>query len=184
MALTRKSKLLGALALVMVASAAAAFWHFRNWPVNHFAVVEEGVLYRCAQPEQTGWERLRDHYHIKTVIDLREERPKQDWFVLEREFLKDNGIRHIRLPIGSDHMTPEELKTVVDTINDPANRPVLIHCELGKARTGVAVAAYLITVKGWDYPAALEEATKFNEHIKPGYAAYLKELAESHHSAQ
>ncbi len=39
-------------------------------PVRHFAVVERGVLYRSGQPDEAGRRRLRDHYGIRTVIDL------------------------------------------------------------------------------------------------------------------
>ncbi len=55
---------------------------------------------------------------------------------------------------------------------------MLIPCELGKSRTGIAVAAYRVAAEGWSYQAALAESQRFKKHMKPGYAAYLRDLAE------
>ena len=177
MLLTRKRLLLYALTFAILMASAAAWW-FHHWPVHRFAVVEEGVLYRSAEPDEAGWKRLRDYYGIRTVIDLREDEPNEPWAVLERQFCAQNGIRHIKLPIGADRLTDQELKTIVETISDRQCRPVLVHCELGRSRTGIAVAAYRVVAEGWSYQAALAESQKFKSNMEPGYAAYLKELAE------
>lgn len=176
--LTRTKLLLCLSTLIILAAGAAARW-FHDWPVRKFAVVEEGVLYRSAQPDEAGWKRLRDRYRIRTVIDLREDLPNEPWAVLERQFCAQNGIRHVRLPVGRERLTDEELRIVIDTIRDPACRPVLVHCELGKARTGVVIAAYRIVAQGWTYEAALAEAQRYKKNFEAGYAACLKEFAHA-----
>ena len=176
--LTKKRLLaVGVTIVIVVAGVAARQWY--NWPVHHFGVVEPGVLYRSAQPDRSGWERLRDYYGIRSVLDLREEAPDEPWAVLEREFCAENGIRHVRLPVQPPGLTDEELRIVVETIADPDCRPVLVHCELGKARTGVVVAAYRIAVQGWSYEAAMAEARRYKKDFgKRGYADYLEGLAD------
>ena len=161
---------------ILLAGGAAAYW-CHGWPVRHFAVVEKGVLYRSAQPDQAGWERLRDHYHIRTVIDLREGRPDEPWAVLERDFCLRNGIAYVKRPIRHAQLTGDELRAVVAVIADPRRQPVLIHCELGRSRTGVVVAAYRMIEQGWPLEAALRESQRFKDHMEPPYVARLQELA-------
>jgi len=160
-----------------IAVAVVAAW-YHDYPVRHFGVVQEGVLYRSAQPDRHGWERLRDLYGMRTVIDLTEDAPDESSAVLERRFCQESGIRYVKLPIGPDRLTDEELRIVVETISDPKCQPVLVHCELGKSRTGVVVAAYRIVAQRWCYEAALAESEQYKQHMEPGHAAYIKELAE------
>ena len=42
-------------------------------------------------------------------------------------------------------------------MDNPANRPVLLHCKAGLHRTGVLVAVYRMEYDGWDPLAAVEE---------------------------
>lgn len=178
MRLIRRKALLACSAgmILVVTVGLGAYW-YHDWPVHHFAIVEKGVLYRSGQPDEAGWKCLRDRYGIRTVIDLREEKPNEPWAVLERTFCAENGIRQIRLPVGGDRLTDQELRTIVETISDPQCQPVLIHCEAGSSRTGIAVAAYRVVAQGWSYEVALAESQEFKKKMEPGYAAYLRELA-------
>lgn len=101
MVLTRKRLPLCVLSLAILMAGGGAWW-YHNWPVRKFAVVEEGVLYRGAQPDEAGWKRLRDLYGIRAVIDLRGDLPDEPRAVLEKRFCAENGIRHIKLPVGPD----------------------------------------------------------------------------------
>jgi protein tyrosine phosphatase (PTP) superfamily phosphohydrolase (DUF442 family) len=172
----RKIFLAAVVALSATAITLAVLW-YRDYPVRHFGVVEKNAFYRGAQPEAGGWRRLRDDFGIRTVIDLREDRSSQPWAVAEREFCDRNGIRYVKLPVGSEGITDAELRTIVETVGAPACRPVFIHCELGKSRTGVAVAAYRIVVHGWTLDAAIAEAAKYKENMTAPYIEYLKQLA-------
>ncbi|MCJ7543807.1 MAG: tyrosine-protein phosphatase [Phycisphaerae bacterium] len=149
-------------------------------PVQRFGVVIPGVLYRSGQPDEKGWQFLKDKWGIRTVIDLREDTPNEPWAVLERQFCARNGIRHVKLPIGHGGLTDEQLRLIVETISDPQRQPVLVHCKLGRSRTGITVAAYRVVAQGWSYNAALAESQRYKGHMNPPYAAYLKRLAEGY----
>lgn len=177
MALSRRKLLLGVLMLAMVGTGITVAVWYHDWPVHHFAVVEEGVLYRSGQPDEAGWKCLRDNYGIRTVINLREDKPNESWAILERSFCAQNNIRYINLPVGSTCLTDNQLRTIIETVLDPQCQPVLIHCELGSSRTGIAVAAYRVVAQGWSYEAALEESQEFKNHMEPSYVNYLKQLA-------
>jgi len=165
------------LAVLVAGGVIAAAYGLFRVPVRRFGVVEKGVLYRSGQPDAGGWRWLRDRCGIRTVINLRGEYPSQPWAILEKKFCRDNGIRYIALPIGPDRLSDEQLRLILRTISDPASQPVLVHCELGKSRTGVVVAAYRIVAQGWSYEAALAESRKFKRNMNAGYAAYLRELS-------
>ncbi len=182
--LRRRAWRLGILALVVLLAAGTVWTVYRlahHRPVRKFGVVIPGVLYRSGQPDEQGWRFLRDDCHIRTVIDLRQDLPDEPWAVLERNFCTQNGIRHIKLPMtGHDGMTDDKLRVIVETVSDPRCQPVLIHCKLGRSRTGIAVAAYRVVAQGWSYDAALAESQRYKGHMNPGFAAYLKRLAEGH----
>lgn len=172
------------LAAATLLIAAGTVWVVREFllrkPVRTFGVVIPGVLYRSGQPDEKGWRFLRDTCGIRTVIDLREVAPDKPWAVLEREFCAGNGIRHIKLPIGRTGLTDDELRTIVETISGPQCQPVLVHCKLGRSRTGIAIAAYRVVAQGWSYDAALAESQRYKGHMNAPYAAYLKRLAAGH----
>jgi len=160
--------------------AALAIWgaidHFRNWPVHHFGVVKPGVLYRSAQPTAAGWRALKKEYGIRAVVDLRGDEPDKQWSILQRDFCKENGIKLVRVPIGPERLTDEEFKVLMGTLTDPNCQPALVHCELGKLRTGVVVAAYRIAVDGWSRERALAESRQYKPDLNRGYEEYLGEL--------
>jgi hypothetical protein len=177
---TRRSVRRGILLALVAGGAALAIWgavdRVRNWPVRRFGVVKPGVLYRSAQPTAAGWRALKKEYGIRTVVDLRSDEPEKQWSILQRDFCRDNGIRLIRVAIGPDRLTDDEYNLLLGTLTDPNCQPVLVHCELGKLRTGVVVAAYRIAVDGWSREQALAESSRYKEHLDPGYEEYLRQL--------
>ncbi|MCE5277563.1 MAG: tyrosine-protein phosphatase [Planctomycetaceae bacterium] len=164
-----------AAATIVVVIAAVIVWEvwLEDYPVRQFGVVEEGVLYRSAQPTEAAWRRLRDDYKIRTVVSLREEEPDAAWCQLEKQFCAANGIGYVSMPIGPYEITDEQLQTLLKLIGDPQRQPVLVHCELGKARTGVAVAAYRIAANRWSCRSAVEEAQNYKKHLDVAYVGYL-----------
>jgi protein tyrosine/serine phosphatase len=42
-------------------------------------------------------------------------------------------------------------------VRDPANQPLLVHCEQGFHRTGILCAAYRLAINGWSVEQALTE---------------------------
>ena len=149
-----------------------------NYPAHNFGVVRPGVMYRSGQPEdEAAWRALENQSHIRTVIDLREDMPQEKWAIVERDFCVRYGIRHVKLPIDTAGPTPEQFKQFLDIANDPSCWPILVHCQLGKSRTGVMVAAYRMLVQGWSRQDAMADAEKYKDHMDPGYVAFLETLA-------
>jgi hypothetical protein len=152
-----------------------------DWPVHHFGVVEEGVLYRGGQPDARALAYIIRRYKIRTVVNLRGPSPQEDWWHIERQVCQKHGVRMVDVSVSSYDTTVSGLKLFLATATDPVNCPVYVHCEAGSARTGYAVAAYRIAVQGWSYEQATDEARgfHFNPEVKLSreYDRILRELA-------
>jgi protein tyrosine/serine phosphatase len=144
--------------------------------------VQEGVLYRGSQPSQKPLKHILDSYKVKTVVNLRGQRPKCKWWQVEQSTCNQGGARMIDIPIGKQQNLVWGLKQFLTLATDKANQPLFVHCEAGSARTGYAVAAYRIVAQGWSYEAAMNEAKDFrftpDSHLNPEYDKILRELAD------
>jgi len=156
----RARRLLPVAGFVALAAigAALAVRHWNPSPLpRNFAVVETGRLYRSAQPLGEQFAYVIKNYGIRTIVNLRNPDKDPD-YVADEDFATSRGARVVRLPISS--VTPldaEQLATLRGVYDDPENYPILVHCEKGHARTGVAVAIWRIEEQDWQPDKAVKE---------------------------
>jgi protein tyrosine phosphatase (PTP) superfamily phosphohydrolase (DUF442 family) len=150
-----------------LAAGGCLFW-FIPWRqrtvARRVSAVQVGVLYRSGQPDGDALRAIRDRYHIRTVINLREDRPDAPWQKAERDFCQAAGIRYMNIPVAAIGFTSPQLAQFLSIVRDGADKPVLVHCEQGRIRTGYTVAVYRILVQHWTLEAAEAEADKFGLH--------------------
>ncbi|EXJ86390.1 hypothetical protein A1O3_03341 [Capronia epimyces CBS 606.96] len=130
-------------------------------PVN-FQVIAPG-LYRSSYPLFAHFELLAD-LKLKTIITL----VPQPLPLEFENFISSNGIVHHHIPILANKdptvYSPDEIvNKVVKLMLDPANYPMLIHCNKGKHRSGTICAAFR-KVTGWTLEACIEE---YEQYSKP-----------------
>lgn len=115
---------------------------------NNFATVVAGEVYRSSQPSAEAIAQFEKQYGIKTIINLRGESGKSKWYVDEVEQAKALNISHIdfRMSAGRE-LTPEQAEELIAIMRN-APKPLLIHCQAGADRTGLASALYLAAVAG------------------------------------
>ena len=166
----------------VVAAAAGAGWKWRAHYRLRFACVEEGVLYRSAQPNRRQLGRIVDAGRIRTIVNLRQPRslakdPRAD---AEKALAAERGIDFVNIPYAHDK-SQAQIAEFLAIVADPARRPVLVHCSAGKERSGVLVAAYRMKVQGWSPERAMEEMTLFSYDPaeSTGYQADLEEFVKS-----
>lgn len=150
--------LIGAVLLLAACAAGYAVVQARQMP-RRFSVVEPGVLYRSSQPKVGQLKRLVERYGIRTVIVAREtsERVRQ-----EEEFGRDAGVRIVQIPVESrTEVAAEQISEFMRIVDDPRNRPVLVHCAAGLHRTGLLCALYRVERQGWPPQRAREEMLSF-----------------------
>lgn len=159
-----------------------------------------GVLYRSgnlARLRDEGRETLR-RIGLRRVVDLRAD----DELAFEPSLLDGLDIETVRVPLflGStasffvdDVSLPDMYRGLIDTAGDRVvevaravvgDHPVLVHCTVGKDRTGVTVAL-MLAAAGVDTDAVVADYARTETMLSPERnARVLAYLRRSHPDAQ
>ncbi|MBA4019080.1 MAG: hypothetical protein C0483_18080 [Pirellula sp.] len=164
--------LLVALVPVIGAGAYVGFYHYH---LKRFAVLDDGVFYRVAQPTEVGFQVLQKRYGAKTVVslqlfDFRLHRglfdPGRGDGSKETEYVERLGMKHVQWTMGDEQcwpwLDPYQLEAFYRLVDDPGNHPIVIHCMGGRHRTGTLSALYRLEYDRWPVDAALSEMYAFD----------------------
>jgi protein tyrosine/serine phosphatase len=161
-------------AIAGVAVFIALVWHAGAMVLNgNFHEILPGELYRSAQLTPAQLAACSQRYGIRTVLNLRGENSGSAWYKAELAETRQLGITHIDFSMSaSSGLTLAQAQQLVSILKQ-ARKPLLIHCQSGADRTGLAAALYLADLKGFDEEAAEEQISIWYGHISlPGMAAY------------
>lgn len=155
---------------LLVAFGYTAYFFFWRFHLKRFTVVAPGIFYRVAQPTEFGLRHLADHYAVRTVVSLQlfDLRLYRGLVAFgdedgdrESQYTAKLGLRHVQWPMGDEVCWPWpgtwELQEFYRLIDDPDNRPVLIHCQGGRHRTGTMTALYRLEYEHRPVAEVLEE---------------------------
>lgn len=148
---------IGAAGLIFIGALICYYALGDRYP-QRFGVVVPGKIYRSAQPNPHGLQRVQQDIGIKTIINLRGEHVyKRDRHCRqEAHFAKKNGIKVVVIGFRNPP-TDENVRDLLNVLDGPKNRPILIHCKQGLERTGLAVAVYRLERMGWTTGQAVRE---------------------------
>jgi protein tyrosine/serine phosphatase len=155
---------------------------------RHFRIVEDGRLYRSGQLTPAVLDQVIHDHRIKTVVCLRclareGDTARED---AEERWCADRGIGYVRLsPAAWDGPAGREnLDRFLQVVDDPARRPVLIHCFAGLHRTGVYCAVFRMERHGWTNDEAIAEMFAVGYFQKdPSAIAFLRSYVSFHQVA-
>lgn len=164
----------GIALVVIAATVATTAWMTsetrRNQVVwDHWDVVKHGFLYRSGQLRAEQLEQAIERYHLKTVVNFQVPGPGVE---AERAICKKHNIGFLNLPMPGDGFGQEsQFREVLEAVDDPERRPVLVHCARGTCRTGAAVALYRYERDGWTIEDVAAEMTRqtYRQAWLPGY---------------
>lgn len=162
------------LGLLILASVGLAGWmivldrHNRLvW--DHWDVVKPGILYRSGQLSVDQLTEAVKRFGIRTVVNFQLGGRELN---AERDLARTLGVGFVNLPMPGDGFGEEsQFRKVLEVIDDPQRRPVLVHCARGTCRTGSAVALYRFERDGWtihDVAAEMKRQT-YRDGFIPGY---------------
>ncbi|MEM9244039.1 MAG: tyrosine-protein phosphatase [Pseudomonadota bacterium] len=133
------------LYLLIIAFIVFAIWYCSQlFLFDNFHVVIPDEIYRSAQMDTKDLQAYSSKYHIKTIINLRGAHPDDAWYRDEDAFTRSHDINHYNLALSAKIVPPvAKLKTLIHLI-ETSPKPVLIHCQGGADRTGLASAVAII----------------------------------------
>tara|TARA_R110002124_G_scaffold218645_2_gene384547 strand:+ start:27385 stop:28002 length:618 start_codon:yes stop_codon:yes gene_type:complete len=132
---------------------------------GNFHTVSDGQVYRSAQPSAHSLARYHRKFGIQTVINLRGENESESWYRDEIETSERLGIRHINFRMSAKRgITKKEAWRLIG-IMQRAPKPLLIHCESGADRSGLASALYVAAVERLGEQAAEDQLSLRYGHI-------------------
>ncbi|TWB43592.1 tyrosine phosphatase family protein [Rhizobium sp. ERR 922] len=177
---SRNAKRCGLLTAIIAAPAVAFGIHLAvlQWDGN-FHVVIPGELYRSAQLSPTLIETYVRKNGIRSIVNLRGENLKHGWYDQEVKTAQRLGIEHIDFKMSARKiMTPERADQLVDILRS-APKPILIHCQAGADRTGLAAVIYSQKIAGMSAKAAAEQLSITYGHIGIPYLSKTYAMDES-----
>jgi protein tyrosine phosphatase (PTP) superfamily phosphohydrolase (DUF442 family) len=141
---------------VLIVALAVGSWALGLQVTGNIHTVEDGVLYRSAQ---LNGQRLTDvltTYGIRSVINLRGGNRGDWWYQNELEVTAANSVAHFDVYMAATSEPSAEVVSRLIEIMRTAPRPILIHCNSGSDRAGLASALYERLLKG--LPAEVADA--------------------------
>lgn len=129
---------------------------------GNFHTVIPGELYRSGQPDTEAIERAAA-LGIRTIINLRGEKPGTAWYQEEAEAAERLGITLVNFRMSARHPLSPAHGAQLLALMEGAEKPLLIHCRAGADRTGLASALYLARAGQTDRAAT--QLTPYYGHV-------------------
>src|SRR5262249_25054379 len=103
-----------------------------------------GVSYTGLSARLTGndLDSVLRRYRIGTVICLRGGSRRDDWYREELDDCARENAAHEDVPMSARSLPPPEALASLINLYDHARYPILLHCQAGADRTGLASALY------------------------------------------
>jgi protein tyrosine phosphatase (PTP) superfamily phosphohydrolase (DUF442 family) len=138
-------------------------------PYNFHAVVDDQLFRSAEMPKEALQEHI-NRYGITTVIDLRlgggENLKKKGYS--EKALLEELGVRYIWVPLAGTHTRQKKGMERLISLAQEVEGPVLIHCDSGSHRSGIASTIWLMS--RYNFPP--EKAAM---QLHPSYGFYYWE---------
>ncbi|MBN8954393.1 MULTISPECIES: dual specificity protein phosphatase family protein [unclassified Rhizobium] len=143
---------------------AGGFYAHMLWTTNFHPVIA-GELYRSSQPSATTIAEFQKQYGIKTILNLRGGNSGHHWYDNEVAEAKALNINHIDFHMSSSReLTQQQAAQLVEIMRD-APKPLLIHCQAGADRTGLASALYLAAIAKANEQTAASQMSIIYGHL-------------------
>jgi protein tyrosine phosphatase (PTP) superfamily phosphohydrolase (DUF442 family) len=138
-----------------------------------------GRVYRTAQLTPEQLKKFVAEHGIKTVVNLRG-RPFNDWYPLQSQTTQELGISQEDVTTSANRLPPTgEIRRLVE-IFDQCEYPILMHCQQGADRTGLATASYLLLHTDADLPTARRYCSPRFGHVPIHTAAAMQEFFDQY----
>ncbi|MBB3397382.1 MULTISPECIES: tyrosine-protein phosphatase [unclassified Rhizobium] len=139
---------------------------------GNFHTVIKGELYRSAQPSPRLLETYVRENGIKSIINLRASGDKGTWYSAEVATSQQLGVTHVDFPMSASKVMSSERADELVKLMASLPKPILIHCQAGADRSGLAAALYSNRIAGRDEETSEGQLSFYFGHVSiPGLSA-------------
>ena len=124
----------------------------KPWGHHYIEKMEEGI-WRGTQPRKKELRELKAQ-GVKTIIDIRMLGP-DIW--RERHVARKMGFRYYNFPMSVLRVKDQKVQRILEIMQDPAQKPVFLHCRFGGDRAASLLGIYRMLVNHWSYKQAYVE---------------------------
>jgi predicted protein tyrosine phosphatase len=171
----RVSLLVALAAGCLAGPALAAAWHWgRILGTLNQGVVVPGHVYRSAQPSAKNLAWLVRRYGVRTVINLRGHAQTTPWYLEEATAGAELGLSQEDITMSASRLpSPLAVRQLVEAL-DLSPRPILIHCQQGVDRTGLAAASALLLYTDTPLDEAERSMSLGTGHVPLGRTRFIR----------
>ena len=153
---------------IVVASALMLIPLYLVWTVfferDNFRVVTSD-LYRSGQMRTGEWNKSFEEHHYRSVLNLRGENKKVDWYDKELEFASEHNIEHYDFALTAKTAPSDAEMVSIVKIMRLAPKPLLVHCNSGADRAGLVSALYVYSIEGMQAASAHQQLSFWYGHF-------------------
>ena len=152
------------IAALVVICVLGGVWVWMNFiQTYHYAQVRPKVLYRDGFRTVREFNTAVNSAHPKAIVCLLDPKERENEpFAIEQDYCRKSKIKYVWIPVQLGGWPKDsEVRQFLETVENPKNQPVLVHCAQGVRRTGMMVAAYQMSVLGWDKERTKREILTF-----------------------
>lgn len=143
--------------------------------IHNFTLVNEQFC-TSGQPKIEALEKLKAE-GVKSILNLRT--PGEHRAADEEARAKEVGLKYFNIPVVYRDPKEEQATEFLKITDDPANRPMLIHCTAA-IRVGAFWMIRRVLRDGWTVEAAEEEAKKIGLREAPHLTEFAKAYIEKY----
>jgi len=143
--------------------------------IYNFTLVSDQFC-TSGQPKLEALEKLKAE-GVKSILNLRT--PPEHRAADEEARAKELGLKYFNIPVVYRDPKEEQATEFLKITDDPANRPMLIHCTAA-IRVGAFWMIRRVLRDGWTVEAAEEEAKKIGLREAPHLTEFAKAYIEKY----
>ncbi|MGV3549602.1 tyrosine-protein phosphatase [Rhizobium sp.] len=153
------------LALLLIAPAAVGGGYLGvQYLRGNIHEVAAGELYRSGQLTAGQIRDVANRYGIRSIVNLRGKSDAK-WYQDEVAEARALGLVHVDFKMSATRELPMERASELESLLKDVPKPVLIHCQGGSDRSGLASAIYMHTVYGMDFEKAEGQISIYYGHF-------------------
>lgn len=147
-----------------------------TYALGNFDVVLPDRILRCAQQSPEGLRSVAEAHGIRTVVNLRGACHGMPWYLDQNRVVQELGLSQEDVFLSAGRLPPaQEIRRLVEIL-DRAETPVLLHCQHGADRTGLAARLVLLLLTDTSLEESAPALGFRYSHIRLGRTARMDDF--------